>query len=182
MTTKELAREIERSLKAEGAETEFEEDDGCFHVGTTVESKHFEFYVLIFTCFEDRVAATYIPPIEIRHESYPEVCDYLMRVNFQIPRGKVLLDYKNAKLRFVYHIDVATIEKDVEEALDEMFYAPLLAMEVIIPDFLAVMNKEKTPAGAAADYDKGVDDFIKKFQEENGEVGNQRTRWASGRD
>ena len=163
MSTKELAREIERLVNAQGAETEFTEDGGCFHVGTTIRSKHFEYYVVVFTCFEDRVTVTYLPPTEIRRTSYPEVCEYLMRVNFQFPCGKVLLDYENAKLQFVYNMDVATVEKDIADALDEMSHAPLLAMEVIIPDCLAVMNKTKTPADAAEDYDKGIKAFVEEL-------------------
>lgn len=169
MNTKELAQEIERMVKAQGAETEFFEDDGCFHVGTTIRSKHFEHYVIVFSCFEDRVTVTYLPPIEIQRESYPEVCEYLMRVNYQLSRGKVLLDYEKARLRFVYDMDVTTVEKDIADALDEMSHSPLLAMEVIIPDCLAVMNKTKTPAGAAEDYDKGIKAFVEELSREEGD-------------
>lgn len=169
MNTNELAQEIERLVKAQGAETEFFEDDGCLHVGTTIRSKHFEYYVIVFSCFEDRVTVTYLPPTVIRREAYPEVCEYLMRVNFQLSRGKVLLDYENAGLQFVYNVDVATVEKDVADALDEMSHAPLLAMEVIIPDCLAVMDKTKTPADAAEDYDKGIKAFVEELSREEGD-------------
>lgn len=159
MNTKELAQKIDALIKAQGAETEFVEEDGSILVATTIKSKHFPSCALIFSFASDEVFSNFIPPIEIRREAFPEVCEYLMRMNNELHSGKVLIDFEKGGILFKYVKDVVSFEKAPEEVLDEMIYAPLLAMEVMIPDCLAVMNKAKTPADAAAGYEKAVEKF-----------------------
>ena len=157
MTKEELAEEIKEQLRNEEGDFEEVTKDGDMLIRTQMESGYFDGYSVLFYIHDEDAQVAFHPPVRIRRESIPSVSEFLMRVNYELRLGKVVLDYDQGKVHFEFAKEIATFAEDADQAFYDLLHVPNLAMDAIMPECLAVMGGTKTPEQAVKDYRAAID-------------------------
>lgn len=165
MNREEVAEAIKVKLKEKDIDFEEAVGDDSILIKTGMESDFFDSYRVLISIQGD-VQVSFFPPMKIKRDRIPLVCEVMMRINYALRIGKVVMDFEDGEFHFEYIKEFSAFGENLEEALMEMMHVPCLAMDAIVPECVAVMSRAKNPDRAAKDYEKAIDEQLENAANE----------------
>lgn len=156
MDRDEVAEAIKAKLREKDIDFEDVSKGDEILIRTGMESDFFDSYRVLIS-IDGNVQASFYPPMKIKRARIPVVCEFMMRVNYALRLGKVVMDFADGEFHFEYLKDFSAFAANTEDAFMEMMHVPCLAMDAIVPECIAVMAQAKEPEKACEDYEKGID-------------------------
>lgn len=142
----EIANTIKNFLKNDGWHFSFDEDEGIFKFGLSINSriKHLTYLIRVR---DDNYTVYSFPPVGVDkgdHEMMVKMAEFVCRVNYGLRSGNFELDVRNGKIRCKVYVDCGGGVIPTKEMIEESIYCPIYIFDQYGSGIMEILSGNAT--------------------------------------